>query len=123
MLPAQFVRGRVVTSRLPVVGQLRRAGGSPHPPVDPPVPTATLPAGDRGSRVSPRPPEIRPEPARFLMDERDNRLVPDDCLGRLIIESVKRNALRVAAATVASGVLAAGAVALAGAAGASTLSP
>ncbi len=39
------------------------------------------------------------------------------------MKSVKRNALRVAAATVASGVLAAGAVALAGAASASTLSP
>ncbi|MGH3289988.1 MAG: hypothetical protein ACRDPD_35805 [Streptosporangiaceae bacterium] len=37
--------------------------------------------------------------------------------------TVKRSALRVAAATVASGVLAAGAVALAGAASASTLSP
>ena len=39
------------------------------------------------------------------------------------MKSVKRNALRFAAATVASGVLAAGAVALAGPASASTLSP
>jgi hypothetical protein len=39
------------------------------------------------------------------------------------MKSVKRNALRIAAATVASGVLAAGAVALAGPASASTLSP
>jgi len=39
------------------------------------------------------------------------------------MKSVKRNALRIAAATVASGVLAAGAVALAGPGSASTLSP
>src|ERR1700726_3546519 len=39
------------------------------------------------------------------------------------MRTIKRNALRVAAATVASGLLATGAVALAGAASASTLSP
>src|SRR5580704_12578398 len=73
------------------------------------------------SRISPSPPENRPESAHFLNGtaERDGRSVPATRRG-LTTMSVKRNVLRVAATTVASGLLAAGALATAGSASAAT---